>query len=263
MRRAGLTPDPWQEAVLRSDAQRLIILCSRQAGKSLTVAALSLLTALIEAPALILIISRSLRQSSELFRKVKRFYKALASPHPAQRFVPTPIRELEAAELLGAAGRAVQETTLQMELANGSRIVSLPGNPDNLVGFDPTLVVIDEASRVPDVLYKAVRPMLAATRGRLVLLSTPYGRRGFFYEEWEGKTADGKPLPRTWEQIRVTAPECPRIPAAFLAEERMSLGERWYRQEYLCRFEDVEDAVFRTEDIEAALQSELEPMRID
>ena len=263
MRRAGLTPDPWQQDVLASDAGRIIILCSRQAGKSQVVAALALLTALVQVPAMVLILARSLRQSSELFRKVKLLYRALKRPHPAQRFLPRPVKELEAAELVGPDGQAVKETTLEMELANGSRIVSLPGNPDTLVGFSPDLVIIDEASRVPDTLYKAVRPMLAATHGRLVLLSTPYGRRGFFYEEWEGRTAEGRPLARNWHKISATALEIPRISPAFLEEERASLGERWYRQEYLCSFEDVEDAVFRSEDIERAARPDVETWDVD
>lgn len=261
-RQAGINPDPWQAEVLTSHARRIILNCSRQVGKSLTVAALSLLTALLQPPSKILILSRSLRQSSELFRKVKRFHQSLARPRPAQPFLPKPVKELERAELLGADGKTVQETTLEMELRNGSRIISLPGNPDTLVGFDPDLVVIDEASRVPDVLYKAVRPMLAATHGRLVLLSTPYGKRGFFYEEWEGHTAEGRPLPRNWHKIRITAAECPRISSAFLEEDRLALGERWFNQEYGCSFEETADAVFRSADIDAALVSDIEPMDI-
>src|SRR5947209_6815711 len=68
MTRAGLTPDPWQEKLLRSSSSRLLLLCSRQAGKSQTAAALALKTALLEPPALILVLSPTLRQSGELFR---------------------------------------------------------------------------------------------------------------------------------------------------------------------------------------------------
>src|SRR5947199_3979179 len=66
---AGLEPDPWQAEVLRSTAARLLLLCTRQAGKSTTAAALALLTGLVEAPALVLLLSPTQRQSGELFRK--------------------------------------------------------------------------------------------------------------------------------------------------------------------------------------------------
>jgi hypothetical protein len=85
-------------------------------------------------------------------------------------------------------------------------------------------LVIDEASRVSDGLYYAVRPMLAVSRGRLVALSTPFGRRGWFFEEWESGAR--------WERHKITAEECPRITSEFLKEEEASLGPRWYKQEY-------------------------------
>jgi hypothetical protein len=45
------------------------------------------------------------------------------------------------------------------------------------------MLVIDEASRVDDTLYLAVRPLLAVSGGRLVALSTPFGKRGWFHDE--------------------------------------------------------------------------------
>ena len=47
-----------------------------------------------------------------------------------------------------------------------------------------SLLIFDEAAQVPDELYVALRPMLATTNGALWLLSTPYGKQGFFYNEW-------------------------------------------------------------------------------
>src|SRR4051794_39456814 len=65
---AGMAPDPWQAACLRSDAPRRLLNCSRQSGKSKTAAGLALKAALLEAPALVLILSPTLRQSGEFFR---------------------------------------------------------------------------------------------------------------------------------------------------------------------------------------------------
>ena len=85
-------------------------------------------------------------------------------------------------------------------------------------------------------------------------MSTPNGKAGFFYEEW---THGGE----RWVRIRVTAPECPRIDAEFLADERAAGGDKWYRQEYLCEFVERDGAAFSQEDkdIDAALQ-DFEPM---
>jgi len=112
--------------------------------------------------------------------------------------------------------------------------------------------VIDEAARVDDALYVAVRPMLAVSGGRLIALSTPYGKRGWFHDEWHNEA--------NWQRVRVTAEECPRITKEFLAEERRALGDRYYRQEYGCDFVETVDAVFSFEDIQAARSSDIEPL---
>jgi hypothetical protein len=95
--------------------------------------------------------------------------------------------------------------------------------------------------------------MLAVGLGDLMCLSTPYGKRGFFYEEW----ANGGD---SWQRVRVPASECPRISPEFLAGERASLGDMWFRQEYCCEFVETEDQLFRHELIDGAMDSELEPV---
>jgi hypothetical protein len=151
--------------------------------------------------------------------------------------------------LYGALGWPVpplrQPSQLELHLSNGSRIVSLPESEEGIRCFSRVkLLVIDEAARVSDSLYRAVRPMLAVVRGRLLCLSTPAGRRGFFYEAWSGQSK--------WHRVEVTAHHCPRIPKEFLAEEQRELGERWFRQEYLCSFEEVVGSLFSEESIRAA-----------
>jgi hypothetical protein len=227
---AGLTPDSWQARTLQSRAPRTLLLCSRQAGKSLTAAALALREAILSPPALVLLLSPSERQSGELARTVFRLHDALPEPP-----------------------RARKRTELQLHLANGSRIVALPENERTIRGYSgAALLVIDEAARVSDALYYAVRPMLAVSGGKLVALSTPFGKRGWFYEEWEKGSG--------WERVRVTARQCPRISAAFLAEEEASLGPRWFGQEYLCDFSDAVGAVFSAEAIAAAMSGSLAPL---
>src|SRR5687768_10716124 len=65
----GFEADPWQERMPRWSGRRLVLNCSRQAGKSTTAAAKALHKAIFRPDSLILLISPS-RQSGELFRKV-------------------------------------------------------------------------------------------------------------------------------------------------------------------------------------------------
>jgi hypothetical protein len=230
--RAGITPDSWQADLLRSDARQMILLCSRQSGKSTTTAILALHQAIYTANSLILLLSPSLRQSQELFRKLQDFYNALELA-----FLP----------------QAVEESALRMELSNGSRIVALPGKEATIRGFSGvSLLIVDEASRVEDSLYQAIRPMLAVSGGRIVLLSTPFGKRGFFYSEW----TDGV----GWRKVKITADQCPRINKEWLERERQMIGDWWYLQEYQCQFVETDDQVFSYDDIQMALSSDITPL---
>lgn len=232
-RSVGVEPDPWQAHLLFSLENRIMLLCSRQSGKTTIVAILALHHALNNPNSLVLVLSPSLRQSSELFKKITGFYQDLRRPIPSEI-----------------------QTALTLELTNKSRIVSLPGKEQTVRGYSGvSLLLIDEAARVSDELYYAVRPMLAVSQGRIVLLSTPCGKRGFFFHEWD-KGQD-------WLKIKITADQCPRVSKEFLKLERRDLGDRWFAQEYLCSFEEAEAALFHYDVIQRALRDDLEELHID
>jgi hypothetical protein len=227
---AGVPPDPWQVQALRSQAAKLLLLCTRQAGKTQVAAALALGTALREPGSLTLVLSPSLRQSQESFRRVLDLYRTLQTPRPTQA-----------------------ESALRLELSNGSRIVSLPGTESTVRGYSNVrLLVIDEAARVPDELYYSVRPMLAVSHGRLLALSTPFGKRGWFYQEYT--QGEG------WERVKITAYDCPRISKEFLEEERRTLPPLFFQSEYMCEFVDTIDQVFASEFVHAAISAEVQPL---
>lgn len=225
----GITPDPWQADVLRSPSNRLLLNCSRQSGKSTTTAILGLHEALFRPDSLILLLSPSLRQSSELFRTVARCYGAT-----------------------GATVPSTAETALRLELTNGSRIISLPASEATVRGFAGVrTLIIDEAARVDDDLFHAVVPMLATTAGRIVGLSTPFGKRGWWADAWL-KGGD------RWERYDVPASRCPRISPAFLAEQREAMGAFWFQQEFECRFLDGVTSAFSSDDIDRAFRPGVE-----
>ncbi len=228
-RRMGIEPDEWQARVLRSPKAQVILNCARQVGKSTVTGALASHTALYEPGAPILLLSPTERQSVELLRKVKGTLAALG----------TETAEVEV------------NNALSLEFASGSRILALPGKEGTIRGFSGVrLLIIDEASRVPDALYQAVRPMLAVSGGRLVLLSTPCGKRGFFHHEWTEGGAD-------WERVEITAYDCPRIARAWLDKERATIGDWWFEQEYLCQFKETTDQVFGYDDVMGALSNDV------
>ncbi len=179
---------------------------------------------------LVLVASPTERQSGEFLRKAAEFLARLG------------VRRK------GDGGNACS-----LALPNGSRIVGLPGTEGTVRGFSAvSMLLIDEAARVADASYKSLRPMLAVGNGDLWVMSTPWGKRGFFYELWEhGGDA--------WERHMAPATECARIPAEFLEEERRELGSRWFAQEYLCEFVDNGSGWFDRSLVEAALSGD-EPL---
>jgi hypothetical protein len=214
MRKLGMEPDPWQVDVLQENYHHLLLNCCRQAGKSTVVAMLGLSQALFQPGSLVLLVSRSFRQASELFRVVKEFHRRLGAPF---------LEGMNASELV---------------LENQSRIVCLPCSESTIRGYaNVSLVAIDEAARVPDDLYFAVRPMISASAGRLIALSTPRGRRGFFYHAWAKGGAD-------WKRIEVPASKVRRLSPEHLEKDRRAMGDATYRQEYCCSFEAVEGLVY-------------------
>jgi len=228
----GITPDAWQAKLMRDRPRRALLLCSRQSGKSTTTALMALWTAIFEAPALVVLFSPSQRQSAELFRTIMQFHS-----------------KLEGAPKLNA------ESVLKAEMENGSRVLALPGSEKTVRGYAKAdLVVIDEAARVEDELIAAVRPMLAVSEGggRLIALTTPAGKRGWFYEAWTGA--------EQWTRVRVAAEDCPRISKEFLAEELRELGQQRFSEEYGLAFLDPDEAVFSTAIIDAAFSNEVKPL---
>ena len=226
---AGFVPDPWQARVLRSAAARVLMLSTRQGGKSTTSGFLALRETLFTPNTTVLVVSPSQRQSAELVRRVREAVNRLPG----------------VVDLMG-------ESVLADELSNRSRIIALPASEGNIRGYTAGMVILDEAARIGDDIVAAVRPMLATTGGKLLCLSTAFAKSGFFYEQWTGS--------EQWERVKVTASECPRSAAVPRGGARRALGERWFAMEYLCEFGDDIAAVFRTEDIHAARDFDLEPL---
>lgn len=229
--RLGFRADTTQKLVLDTAIRRGLLNCSRQWGKSTVTAVKALHRAVHEPGVTVVAASPSARQSGLFVDKVCDLVRAL-----------------------GEQPRGDGRNEISVMLKNRSRIVGLPGNETTVRGFSAVrLLVVDEAARVSDELYKALRPMLAAGNGDLWLMSTPNGKRGFFHQEWENGGAG-------WTRVQVTAEECSRIRPEFLEEERRSLGDAWFRQEYLCEFVQSDDAVFREEDVLACVGGEAKPL---
>ena len=224
----SLTLDPWQQDALQSTSRRSLWNVHRQGGKSVIASLKGLHKAIYVPGSLILMISPSERQSGELYRKWLKYYDLLDSP-PSMP----------------------EDKALSCTLSNGSRVVALPDSEDTVRSFSAvSLIIEDESSAVSDSLHNAVRPMLAVSNGELLLMSTPRGKRGHFFEIATNPGPD-------WKIITVPVTECPRISKEFLEAERRSMPEQFFAQEYLCQFGENVDNFFSYDEIEAACNNDL------
>ena len=208
----GFNPEPAQERVLTNAhfSQRIALNCNRQWGKSTIAAILIAHRLYTQSGSLVLIVAPAGRQAGETFLKVKDFLSQLDLDLKSDRVNPN-----------------------SLVLPNGSRLVSLPAVDGTARGFSAvSLILFEEAARIKDRIYFAFRPMLAVSQGDIILISTPAGRRGFFYREFAGQDAAA----HKWFRHTGPVTECqPRISQAFIDEEQPK-GHGYFRQEWLCEF---------------------------
>jgi hypothetical protein len=89
--------------------------------------------------------------------------------------------------------------------------------------------------------------------GSLIALTTPFGRRGWFYEAWTGDD-------ERWTRVRVPAIDCPRLSKEFLDSELKALGGLAFSEEYGLEFNDASTAMFPSALIKRAFTSEVRPL---
>jgi hypothetical protein len=283
-RASGFEPDPAQLELMECRDKNILVLWTRQfAGKSQTVAAISLYEAMTNLGkqgqgSTTLMLSAGQREATELLRKVRHLRYGLIHQHvPAAssswrpRSVAKDVkrwRELTDGSRwdepkLPPEVNAVVDAQTMIELENGSRIISLPSKSQAIVGYTADLLILDEAKVIPDDVYRSVRPMLATTGGRMIAPSTPLGQRGWFYEackQCEDARLRGEQEP--YKFFKRTCWDCPRLDRQFIEQERKMIGDYWFRQEYEVEFLSKEGAVFRPEDIDRMLQSKEEPYQL-
>ncbi|PIE13503.1 MAG: hypothetical protein CSA68_11645 [Rhodobacterales bacterium] len=201
-------PDPWQEELLRTDPgtneeDRMVqALCGRQSGKSTTCGCLAYddfsvgKTVILTAP--------SLRQSTELFRRILEFKNT-------DPFCPPIVRQTQ--------------TELEAHPSHGGRIIVVPAT-DQARGMTADTILADEACFLDDDALTAFFPMRKET-GRIFLLSTPNLRQGYFYETWTSA--------KRVRRIMARSIDIPRRRAQ-VEFDRATMSETTFRREHLCEF---------------------------
>lgn len=258
IKRLGFEPFPWQEAILNSKSRRIIINAARQSGKSTITSTDPCWIAKFKDKSLSIVLAPTESQSQDDMRKIQQFIRR-DPEYPKYDPASTHVNVRE----------------------NESLISVVPATQSARGKSQPAVVILDEASQIEDLIYtEVVTPMFTANDGRLILLSTPYGKKGFFFDIFNN------PRPNDpWERYEVRSPWQPIqtpngldlipymdgdekayqeerakkgikawfSPRHYDYEEQLEklfdMGIRKYQQEYCCEFVETETSVFSYDEV--------------
>jgi len=261
------TPHPAQERLFCSGAPVKVAACGRRWGKTEALSIDIATLALTEPGSRQLVIAPTDLQARILGDAVRdRLEKVFADSLPELLDRTLVVRERPFLMLTIAPrgiGSAAPVTTIMCRTSGR--------DGRNLRGLWAHRIIVDEAALVPDsVLQNVLPPMLADKGGEFLLASSPNGRRSAFYQMYARGVAPQPPILGESEEEGAwcEAFQCPtednkaHLDMAYLTSQREDMGEAMYAQEYEAQFIDDFGAVFREEDIDAAIAT-LDGVRLE
>jgi hypothetical protein len=215
----------YQADFMDHPSNRKAFVSGRRVGKSRTAAWLALWKAVTFSGAEILLTAKAQRQSMELFNQIQK--------------------EIRTSDVSEEQWGIVRETRTEIDFDNGSRILALPVGRDgsNIRGYGSrnNMIIVDEAAFIPDAVFQEVlSPMMAVGSGEFILLSTPFGKKGFLYERFNDPD---------WYTMQVPSSANPLIDQKFIDEQRKNLTNTQFKQEILGQFVEAANSFFTREEL--------------
>lgn len=225
----GWQPHPTQREWLLCEARTKIASCGRRWGKTEAAAIDAITFAILNPGSVQIVVSPTYDQSRLIFDTVERLAMGPAGIRHLARVTRTPYPRLTLA---------------------GSVIMARTADEDgrNLRGHSADRVIVDEAAYVRDsVVTEVIAPMLADRNGRLVMISTPFGRNHFYRAFLRGREQKG-----ACASFSFPSWVNPHISREYIEAQRQEISPRQFSVEYEAQFIDDSSCVFPWEDIDAA-----------
>ena len=136
--------------------------------------------------------------------------------------------------------KKINESELTITLINDSIIMLRSAdNPDSIRGIGLDYVVLDEAADITEDAWRAViRPTLSDREGDAMIISTPKGR-GYLWDLYN----DAKHQ-TDWQSWQFTTAQGGIVSEEELAQARLDLDERTFKQEYEAEFVDYSGLIY-------------------
>jgi len=213
----SVEPFRYQAELLEDTSKRIVACMGRQTGKTTTIAMKAIHFADTNPKVTVLITAPSLRQSMIMFDRIATFVYSSAY----------------------LRNKIVRATRTLIHFENGSKIIALPCSENLLRGYTAHMVILDEASWIPEeVITQVLFPMLTTTQGYAIFLSTPWDKNHFFYRAFVNPS---------YKVHKVKSEECPLVTDDFLGEMRQNMTREAYLMEYEAEFVEALNSYFPQE----------------
>jgi hypothetical protein len=231
-------PLPFQTQFLRDQNKRIVVCSGRQIGKTTMAAAKAIHYATMNPNTTTLIISKALRQSMWMFDKIRDML-----------YANTALR------LLIKIRHGTTRTKIEFKQPINSKIIALPpGNEGETIrGLTANLLIVDEANFIkPQIITSVLMPMITATDGTLIMISTPEYAEHPFMQAFTHASEWGYTRYRFPSSIApIPTPEARQ---KFLQEQQQQIPEEEYQREYLAILPDETNQLIATKHIHNCTQ---------
>ena len=229
---------PYQRRVILDKSKVKVLNFSRQIGKSWTAAFLAGLTCCRKRNALVIYLSTGLRAANEALKTCLKFCESI--------------------KVLSNGAIDYTSNASCITFSNGSRIMSLPGNPASCRGWSADLLICDEMAfwQQPEECWQAIVPtilnQISGGGKNIVICSTPLGRNSLFYELCQrAKDEDG------WNYFQTTIHQAIADGLKVDLEQLRKLipDPNQFAQEFECQFAESSSQLVSISDLQFVLYS--------
>ena len=204
--------DKWQEEVLAYEGD-LVLCTGRQVGKT-TIFARKAAIYLLNNPGHQIIICSLTEDQAKLIIVMIQDYLE---------------KNLRPMIVKGKLNPTLNRITLKNKATALARPVGNTG--DALRGFTGDVLIIDEASRMSELIFEAAEPVLMTTGGQIWMCSTPFGKTGYFYRCYHDDKF--KRIHVNTEDVAEKRLETQRTKLLeLLKDEKLRMTKLQYQQEY-------------------------------
>ena len=161
----------YQEDIIKKfqKFQNNIVLKSRQTGLSVITAGFVVWTLLFKTDQQVVIVANDRNGAVRFLGTVKQFLDNI--PLEYKFLLPT---------------SRIKDNEQEIIFSNGNKVKAVAAGKNAVRGETPTLLILDETAFIENAnsIWTAASLALSGTKGKCIMISTPYGKGNLYYDTW-------------------------------------------------------------------------------